>query len=58
MAQIKVTLRVRMAWWWKWYAFGVAVVAVLTNSDPDYEKVRAYALKATRVTVLPDEDKG
>jgi hypothetical protein len=58
MASIKVRLRIRMAWWWQWYALGVAVVAVLTDSQPDFDKVRAYALKATRVTVLHDEDKG
>jgi hypothetical protein len=54
MAAIKCRLRVRMSWWWPSYAFGVAVVAVLMNRTPDYDKVRAVALRAMRVEVLPD----
>lgn len=56
MAQLKCKLRVRLAWWWPWYAFGVAVVAVLMNREPDMDKVGAVALRATKVEVLPDGD--
>lgn len=57
VSYITVRVRVHIAWWWHWYAFGVTTVALLTNSEPDLDKVRMYALKATSVTVLPDEDK-
>lgn len=56
MAARKIKLRVRMAWWWKYYAFGVAVVAVLMDRTPDPDKVSAVALRAARVEVLPDGD--
>ncbi|MNW18161.1 hypothetical protein D3C71_2176060 [compost metagenome] len=54
MSAIKCRLRVRMVWWWKYYAFGVAVVAVLMNRTPDPDKVSAMAIRAARVEVLPD----
>lgn len=50
----RVKLRVYMAWWWRYYARGVAAMTALTGLQPDPDKVRAWARRAVRVKVIPD----
>jgi hypothetical protein len=58
MASITLNFRIKVAWWWKWYAFGVVVVARLMGTEPDLDKLEDWAQRAITVTVLHDEDKG
>lgn len=51
---VKVSLKVRMAWWWKPYCCGVAFMSGLTGQEPDWDKVNAAVRRAIRVKVLTD----
>lgn len=55
MASITINVTVRIAWWWRWYAFGVVMVARLMQTEPDPAKVQAWARRAVKV-VLSDVD--
>lgn len=46
-----LVLRVRVAWWFHWYAQGVILVARLTGLRPDREKVMAKAAAAVSIQV-------
>ncbi len=46
MARIKVI--VYMAWWFKFYAWGLIATAVITGCEPDMVKVGKVALHALR----------
>ena len=43
MAAINVA--VRIAWWVRWYIYGVALCAFLTGFQPDMDKVKAKVMK-------------
>jgi hypothetical protein len=59
MAKPVIHMRVRWAWWWRAYTYGVAIMANLMQREPDYEKVRYWAGRACKVkivrVVLPDD---
>ena len=46
---MKVTVRIRVAWWLRWYLAGVAVMAQCADLEPDQRKVEAMVRRAVRV---------
>ena len=40
-----MTIKVRIAWWVRWYISGVARCSLLTGLEPDMEKVKAKVKK-------------
>lgn len=53
-----INLRIKVAWWFQWYAVGVVGVARLMNADPDPVKVERWARRAITVTVVRDDGQG
>lgn len=51
----RITLRVRVAWWLRWYLAGVLMVAYLTRREPDNDKLRYWVCKAVRCELVPTE---
>lgn len=51
MAKSTLTMKVRVAWWLKWYLRGVALTCQLTGMDFDEAKVRRYIRRAVTVKV-------
>lgn len=51
MARMTVTVRVRVAWWFEWYALGVVLMARLMQTEPDPDKVTGWARRAIKVQV-------
>ena len=45
-----MTIKVRIAWWVRWYISGVALRAFITGAHPDMEKVKATAMKGVRLS--------
>ena len=45
-----MTIKVRIAWWVRWYISGVALCAFLTGFQPDMDKVKATAMKGVRLS--------
>ena len=45
-----MTIKVRIAWWVRWYISGVALCSLLTGLEPDMEKVKATAMKGVRLS--------
>ncbi|OZI31743.1 hypothetical protein CAL29_28130 [Bordetella genomosp. 10] len=48
----QVTLRVRIAWWLRWYLLGVALTSRLTGLPPDLDKASRWIRKAIRVDAI------
>ncbi|WP_368648978.1 hypothetical protein ABRY95_13825 [Castellaniella ginsengisoli] len=48
--EVRVTLRV--AWWFRWYWFGVVWMSDITGLAPDMRKVAAWLARATKVEVV------
>jgi|GEM_PF-686638 len=48
MAEL-LSIEIRFAWWWKWYVFGVTVMCLVSNSEPDEAKSLYWSAKAKRV---------
>jgi hypothetical protein len=40
----------RMAWWFKWYVFGVTTICLLAGCEPKQEKSLYWCQKALRVS--------
>ena len=38
-------IKVRIAWWVRWYISGVALCAFITGFQPDMEKIKAKVMK-------------
>lgn len=51
MAKSTFTMKLRIAWWLKWYLYGVAVTCRLTGLDFDEAKVQRYIRRAITVRV-------
>ena len=47
MASLKVTIRV--AWWVRWYIYGVALCARITSVKPDMDKITSKVMKGVRI---------
>ena len=45
----RITIKVRFAWWVRWYISGVALCSLLTGLEPDMEKVKAKVKKGARI---------
>jgi hypothetical protein len=45
MATQTLTLTIHVAWWVRWYLDGVAVMAWLSNAEPDWHKVERTVLR-------------
>lgn len=51
MANITVTIEVRIAWWLKWYMAGVIMMSRLAGLDFDEAKARRYIRRGLKVRV-------
>lgn len=51
MARQEVHVRVSVAWWLRWYIFGVIVMCRVTGSVPDPERVAYWCMRSVRVRV-------
>lgn len=49
MANNTMAIRVRVAWWVKWYLYGVALTCQITGMDYDEHKVRRYIRRGLKV---------
>lgn len=45
-----MTIKVRIAWWVRWYISGVALCSLLTGLEPDMEKVKSRVIKGVRLS--------
>lgn len=45
-----MTIKVRIAWWVRWYISGVALCSLVTGLEPDMEKVKARVIKGVRLS--------
>ena len=45
-----MTIKVRIAWWVRWYISGVALRAFITGAQPDMEKITAKVMKGVRLS--------
>lgn len=50
-AMSSVAVSVRVAWWVKWYLYGVALTCQITGMDFDETKVRRYIRRGLKVRV-------
>lgn len=51
MAQAKLTITVRMVWWWRPYVWLLVRIAVLAGCEQDWDKFGRMARRAMRVKV-------
>lgn len=49
MAKITIRATLHVAWWWKWYAFGVLLLSDVTGLEPDPDKVNYWAKRAVTI---------
>jgi hypothetical protein len=47
---------VTLAWWWRFYEFGLVTVCIVMGCQPDLEKVAAVARKALRLRLVYEAD--
>lgn len=52
MAMVTLQAKVKIAWWWKYYAYGVITMARLTGLEPDESKVTAWAKRAVSIQII------
>lgn len=52
MATVTLQAKVKIAWCFKFYAFGVITMARLTGLEPSYEKVTAWAKRAVSIEII------
>ena len=43
------TVRIKIAWWLRWYLAGVQMMALTTGAQPDMRKVGAVVARAVSV---------
>jgi hypothetical protein len=48
-SQATITFRVTMAWWWRFYVYGVLTMSSLTGLEADEDKIRYWIRKAIRL---------
>lgn len=48
---MKATVRIKAAWWVRWYISGVYLCAVLLNMQPDWQKVERTIKRGVRLSL-------
>ncbi|VFR96501.1 hypothetical protein RAN3_1879 [plant metagenome] len=51
-ASTTITVRLRFAWWLRWYLAGVALTARMSGLEPDANKVAGWVRRAARVQAV------
>ena len=51
MQQIKVTLKVHLRWWYKFYMWGLEFCVFYLRLEPDWDKVDYWLKKAIYVEI-------
>lgn len=51
MASSHIVVGIRFTWWLHWYLAGVMIVARLSGLEPDCQRVGAWVVRSTRLTV-------
>ena len=49
MSNAAIEIEIEMAWWFRWYVFGVTTMCMLTGVEPKQEKSLYWCQKAMRV---------
>lgn len=52
MAVTQLRIRLRVAWWLRWYLSGVALAEYLTGMEPNPDRVGRWIQRAIRVEVI------
>jgi hypothetical protein len=52
---LRVVLELRFAWWLDWYISALTAVAVITQREPDWDKLAAVIGHAVRFKVVETE---
>ncbi|WP_167670682.1 hypothetical protein [Allopusillimonas ginsengisoli] len=47
-----IVIKLRVAWWFRWYLFGVLTMAQLTGLQPDPQRVGRWLARAVSIKVL------
>ena len=48
----KIEVKISLAWWFRLYAFAVAIGSTVTGMEPDWEKVSAMAKRAAKTEIV------
>jgi hypothetical protein len=51
MATRTITLRVRIAWWLRWYLSGLQLACWTMGTEPDWDKVHHTVMRAVRIEI-------
>lgn len=51
MQQIKGRICVNVAWWLRWYLFGVALMCRMTGCQPDMGRVMRWTMRAVTMRI-------
>lgn len=49
MAVATLTVRIKVAWWLRWYVAGLLTVSRITGAEPDMAKVERVVRRAVRL---------
>ena len=49
----QIAIRMRFAWWWEFYLYGLVTISMLFGVEPDEEKFVRVAVRAMRVRIGP-----
>lgn len=51
MASKNIVMKIRVAWWLKWYCLGVVAMCRLTGKQPDEDRVKFWVSRAVSAKV-------
>lgn len=46
------TIKIRIAWWLKWYLYGVITMSKITGLTPDWKKVGRWVVRSVKSEVI------
>jgi len=49
MANGNLIVKVKMAWWFKPYLYGIATMAAITGAEPDWDRVNYWVKRAMKL---------
>lgn len=47
-----ITIQIKVAWWLKWYLYGVWTAALLTGATPDADKIARMVLRSFKLKLM------
>lgn len=51
MANVNLVVKIKLAWWLRFYIYGIATMSAITGAEPDWTRVKYWVSRGMKATI-------